>query len=327
MICARVAGVPRPFSRIASRSSSSSICLPAPSIAESSVASLKRGGGRVTSFTTSTFSVATFSPGLDGDERRLVLLRHLAVDREPAGLDQHLAFGLERLAGDARDAGRDQILGRGKEHGEEAPHDHVVELLLGLVQVLGRGERRDDREVVRHLGVVEDALVGAHPLLLDHAPRERAVGVGFAQHLHRRLHGAQVVLRQGARIGAGIGQHLVLLVERLGERERRARREAEATVGLALQAGQVVEQRRDLRRGLRLLGDLARLAVARRGDRLGAGLVEQPLGTGVGVVVLLLPLARRTSDPCTRPPWRGTCRAPPSSPAARTRGSSPRARR
>ena len=66
MIAARVAGVPRPFSRIASRSSSSSIDLPAPSIAESSVPSLNRGGGRVTSGTTSTFSVATFSSGATG---------------------------------------------------------------------------------------------------------------------------------------------------------------------------------------------------------------------------------------------------------------------
>ncbi len=40
MVCARVAGVPRPFSRIASRSSSSSISLPAPSMALSSVASV-----------------------------------------------------------------------------------------------------------------------------------------------------------------------------------------------------------------------------------------------------------------------------------------------
>ena len=66
MICARVAGVPRPFSRIASRNSSSSISLPAPSIADSSVASVKRGGGRVRLATTSIFSVVTFSSGLTG---------------------------------------------------------------------------------------------------------------------------------------------------------------------------------------------------------------------------------------------------------------------
>ena len=66
MIWARVAGVPSPFSRIASRSSSSSIALPAPSIAESSVPSLYRGGGRVACFWTSTLTVATFSPGFTG---------------------------------------------------------------------------------------------------------------------------------------------------------------------------------------------------------------------------------------------------------------------
>ena len=61
MIWARVAGVPSPFSRIASRSSSSSIVLPAPSIAESSVASLNRAGGLVWLATTRISSVATFS--------------------------------------------------------------------------------------------------------------------------------------------------------------------------------------------------------------------------------------------------------------------------
>ena len=40
MVAARVAGVPRPFSFIAARNSSSSINLPAPSIADSSVASV-----------------------------------------------------------------------------------------------------------------------------------------------------------------------------------------------------------------------------------------------------------------------------------------------
>ena len=47
MIDARVAGVPNPFSLIASRNSSSSISLPALSIALSNVASEKRAGGFV----------------------------------------------------------------------------------------------------------------------------------------------------------------------------------------------------------------------------------------------------------------------------------------
>ena len=149
MICARVAGVPRPFSRIASRSSSSSISLPAPSIADSSVASLKRGGGRVVCATTSTFSVRRrVSPGLGrGDERLagvVVGLRgFLAVDGEPARLDQHLALGLERLALDARDPrGHQELRGR-IEHREEALDDEIVELRLELVQVLRPHERRE----------------------------------------------------------------------------------------------------------------------------------------------------------------------------------------
>ena len=47
IVAARVAGVPRPESRMAARSSSSEISRPADSIAPSSVASVWRGGGRV----------------------------------------------------------------------------------------------------------------------------------------------------------------------------------------------------------------------------------------------------------------------------------------
>ena len=66
MIDARVAGVPSPFSRIASRNSSSSTSLPAPSIALSSVASVKRAGGLVCAAMTSTLVVCTVSFGCTG---------------------------------------------------------------------------------------------------------------------------------------------------------------------------------------------------------------------------------------------------------------------
>ena len=59
-----------------------------------------------------------------------------------------------------------RILGGGIEHREEAAHDQVVELLLRFVQMLRRLQRRNDREVVRDLAVVEDALVRLHPALL-----------------------------------------------------------------------------------------------------------------------------------------------------------------
>ena len=61
-MAARVAGVPRPFSLIASRNSSSSTSLPAPSIALSKVASVNRGGGLVWLCLTSISLVFTNSP-------------------------------------------------------------------------------------------------------------------------------------------------------------------------------------------------------------------------------------------------------------------------
>ena len=62
IIAARVAGVPNPRSLIASRSSSSSTRLPAVSIAESSVLSLKRAGGLVSLARNSTFLASADSP-------------------------------------------------------------------------------------------------------------------------------------------------------------------------------------------------------------------------------------------------------------------------
>ena len=61
-----MAGVPRPFSLIASRSSSSSTSLPAPSMALSSVASVKRAGGLVWFAMTSMPLVLTPSFGSTG---------------------------------------------------------------------------------------------------------------------------------------------------------------------------------------------------------------------------------------------------------------------
>ena len=60
-MAARVAGVPSPLPAMASRSSSESTSLPAPSIADNKVASLKRAGGLVTRPLAVTFSVLTFS--------------------------------------------------------------------------------------------------------------------------------------------------------------------------------------------------------------------------------------------------------------------------
>src|SRR5207302_6744778 len=96
------------------------------------------------------------------------------------------------------------------------------------------------------------------------------------------------VFRQRARIGSRIRERLVLFVQRLRERKRRARRESEAAVGFALQARQIVEKRRDLRRRLRLFADDAGLARAFFGERVRSRFAPQPLGAQIGIVFLLL---------------------------------------
>ncbi len=142
--------------------------------------------------------------------------------------------------------------------------------------------------MVGDLGVVEDALVRLHPALLGDLVGERRVLVW--QGAHDLAHRAEVVLGQGACVGTRVGQHLVLLVQRLGELQGDAGGKAEAAVGLALQAGEVEQQRRQLRGGLGLLGHHARLAFALGADGLGLGLVPQAEGGGVLVALGLFEL-------------------------------------
>ena len=142
--------------------------------------------------------------------------------------------------------------------------------------------------MIGDLAVVEDALVGLDPLALQDLAGKYGVCVRFAQRLQRRLDRVDIVFRQGARIGPRIREHLVLFVQRLGERQRRPRGEAEAPVRLALQARQVVEQRRGLRRWLGLLGDDAGLALALRDDGARGLLDPEPFGARVRIVVRFL---------------------------------------
>ena len=66
----------------------------------------------------------------------------LAIDRQPAGFDQHLARGFERVALGAQrhgaDARGDLVFGSGEKHGDKAAHHKVIELLLGIGQAAGR---------------------------------------------------------------------------------------------------------------------------------------------------------------------------------------------
>ena len=115
---------------------------------------------------------------------------------------------------------------------------------------MARGlQRGDDGEVIGNLGIVENALARLDPAFLQNLARERRISrdafelilaLGFAgEHFHGRFDCRQVILRQRAGVCTRVGQHLVLFVQRLRERQRRAGGEAEAPVGFALQTRQI----------------------------------------------------------------------------------------
>ena len=209
------------------------------------------------------------------------------VDGQPAGVDQHAPFGLEGVTGHGGDAGGDQVFGRRVEHGHEAAHHQVVDLLLGIRQVLGSLQRGDDGEVVGDLAVVEDPLVGLDPVLFQDGAGKFAVHAGFGELAQRLAHRAQVVLGQRPRIGTRVGEHLVLFVQRLGQCQGGLGREAEAAVGLALQRGQVKECRGDLGGRFGFFRDGAGLALAGSHDGLGVLAGPEAVGLVLGIVALL----------------------------------------
>jgi len=98
---------------------------------------------------------------------RVVVHDCLIIYSEPAGRREDLAFGFEIVAGgDGRDARGDVEFGGREERRDETAGDHIVDLGLHLIEVLGFGGGRDDRKVVGDLRVVEDALVGLQPTLV-----------------------------------------------------------------------------------------------------------------------------------------------------------------
>ena len=56
----------------------------------------------------------------------------LAINRQPARLDQHFAFGFEAVASGLRNPRRDHVFGTREKHRHEAAHHQVIQLLLGF---------------------------------------------------------------------------------------------------------------------------------------------------------------------------------------------------
>ena len=86
--------------------------------------------------------------------------------------------------------------------------------------------------MIADLRVVEDAFVELHPIFL-----QRFLCVTL-QHTGKILESPpndrEIILRQGPRVGARIGQHFMLFVERLRDIQRALGRETVPTVRFAL---------------------------------------------------------------------------------------------
>ena len=186
--------------------------------------------------------------------RRIVVHGVLAVDGEPTGDGEDFAFGFKFVLGrDGADARGDVEFSRREKRGDEAAGDHVEDLGLHVIEVLGLVRGGDDGEVIGDLRVVEDALVGAKPTGCEHLAGVGAQGAG--EIVERLATGGNVILRQRARVGAGVGDHLVALVEGLRDLQGAARGETVAVVRLALERGEIVEARCGLTAAFFLFGD------------------------------------------------------------------------
>ena len=258
-----------------------------------------RGGGLVTfGFTSIAAGVDLFVRLHRREARRVIRFRLLAIDRQPARIHQHLAGALERLAFDAGDAVGFQKFRRRIKNRQEPLRHHVVQLPFRLGQTLRRLRGRDDGEVVGNLGVVEDAFVRMHPVVLEDRFGKGRVA-GFAQHLQRALHRADVILRQRPRIRSRIGQHLVPLVKRLRQAKRVLCRKTKARVRVALQTGQIVKQRRHRSRRPAFLGDDARLAQAFFPNGFRPHLVPEALRLELVVAVLAVGFGKFFVEPAS----------------------------
>ena len=201
---------------------------------------------------------------------------HLAVDPAPARYEQQLAArAKDAPAGVAAGRQHGGLDARVLEHGlrmedrQEAPHDHVVDALVVVAHAVDRvlGPGGDDRVVVGDLLVVDDARERQHVEARDIGGRRGVLALS-ADELGRGLDLLDHVGRQVTRVGARIGERLVLLVQALRGAERAPRGEAVAGVGLALERREVVQHRRALALLLLVeLGDRALLALARLDDR------------------------------------------------------------
>ena len=223
MICARVAGVPRPRWLIASRSSCVFDELPC-TFHRGEQCALRKARGRF-GLVFGDFDVAGIGGFAFGDAAKCLLAVSCGlfpVDGQPAGIDDDLALALEGFSFNAGDPEGNLELGRRIEDSDEAPGDHVKDLHLELIEIPCRNFRRDDGMVISDLRIVKNALVWPNPSVGKSLLRMRAK-LRIFKLGQNGLGIAKIILGKISRIGPRIRQNLVTFVEGLGNLECGAR--------------------------------------------------------------------------------------------------------
>ena len=106
---------------------------------------------------------------------------------------------------------------------------------LKFIETRRRRARWNDRVVIAHFCVIEDALSRLHPIIVQRffsVSREGRI----AKSRHHLSHLGEIILRQIARISPRISQDLVLLVKRLGQLQRSSSVQTKTVIRLPLES-------------------------------------------------------------------------------------------
>ena len=124
--------------------------------------------------------------------------RFFAVNGQPTGFDQDLAFGFEAVSGCGADARGHHVLGTWEKHRHKATHHQVIQLLLRIRQARRGLQGGNDRKVITDLGIVKNTLRGLDIAVVERCEgmRRQMLHAAVGQHVEGVLGHRQVIFRQ-----------------------------------------------------------------------------------------------------------------------------------
>src|SRR5262249_3737998 len=100
-------------------------------------------------------------------DQRLAALLFTPINREPTRILDNFPFGFERVLLHARDSRSDFELGRREKDAHKPTRDHVVNLLLHVIEAMRGGAGWNDGEVIGDFRIIENSRRMFDPLIVD----------------------------------------------------------------------------------------------------------------------------------------------------------------